>query len=116
MSDEEQEAILQTVQDCEEHTQCGVDDVSSLLEELKWQEKEMTARLESMGDLIDQLKRLNKAEERNKDEVRAFVSDLLRVFEHGGPAFSPSGFSGDVGSGPMTAYDALPPKKWKPAN
>ena len=25
-----------------------------------------------------------------------------------------SGFTGDVGDGPTTAYDALPPKKWKP--
>jgi hypothetical protein len=24
----------------------------------------------------------------------------------------PSGFTGDIGDGPTTAYDALPPKKW----
>jgi len=27
--------------------------------------------------------------------------------------FNPSGFSGDIGDGPTTAYDALPPKKFK---
>ena len=112
MSDEETEAILKTIEDCSEHTQCGVDDVASLLEELKDQEKELTARLQSVDNLIQQLDTLNKEEER--DAVRAFVSDLLRVFEHGGKGF-PIGFTGDIGDGPKTAYDALPPKKWKPS-
>ena len=26
----------------------------------------------------------------------------------------PISFSGDIGDGPKTAYDALPPKPWKP--
>eukprot|EP00977_Amphora_coffeiformis_P001308 scaffold270_cov166-Amphora_coffeaeformis.AAC.3 len=113
MSEDETEAILKTVEDCAERTQCGVEDVSALLDELKTQEKEMTARLESMGKLIEQLKQINsKGDARKADEVRAFVQDLLRVFEHGGKGF-PVGFSGDIGDGPMTAYDALPPKKWK---
>ena len=113
MSDEETEAILKTVEDCVEHSQCGVDDVSVLLTELKAQEREMTARLEAMGKLIEQLKQLNsKGDAREADEVRAFVKDLLRVFERGGKAF-PVGFSGDIGDEPTTAYDALPPKKWK---
>lgn len=32
------------------------------------------------------------------------------------PTFFPSGWAGDVGDGPTTAYDALEPKKWKPAD
>ena len=113
MSDEETEAILKTVEDCAEHSQCGVEDVSVLLAELKTQEKEMTARLEAMGQLIEKLKQINgKGDARKADEVRAFVQDLLRVFEHGGQAF-PSGFSGEISKKTLTAYDALPPKKWK---
>ena len=29
------------------------------------------------------------------------------------PSFFPTGWVGDVGDGPMTAYDALPPKPYK---
>ena len=117
MSDEETEAILRTIEDCSEHTQCGVDDVSSLLYELKQQEKEMTARLDTIAQVIQQLKELNETTgSENRDEVRAFVRDMLRVFHLGGPAFPASGFTGDIGDGPMTAYDALPPKKWKPSS
>ena len=79
MSDEETEAILRTIEDCSEHTQCGVDDVSSLLYELKQQEKEMTARLDTIAQVIQQLKELNETTEpENRDEVRAFVRDMLR--------------------------------------
>ena len=113
MSDAETEAILQTIQDCSEHTQCGVDDVAGLLHELKEQEQELTARLASIDTLIEQLDTLNQ-QTTERNEVRAFVSDLLRVFEHGGKGF-PIGFPGDIGDGPKTAYDALPPKKWKPS-
>ena len=117
MSDEETEAILRTIEDCSEHTQCGVDDVSSLLYELKQQEKEMTARLNSIDTVIQQLKEMNDTAktDNDRDAVRAFVRDMLRVFHQGGPAFPASGFTGDIGDGPMTAYDALPPKKWKPS-
>ena len=114
MSDGETEAILRTIQDCSEHSQCDVDDVSSLLYELKQQEKELQARLETLDKVILQLKELNNGQE-DRDAVRAFVRDMLRVFNQGGPAFPASGFTGEIGDGPMTAYDALPPKKWKPS-
>lgn len=116
MSDEETDAILQTIQDCSEHSQCNVDDVSSLLQELKQQEREMEARLATMEQLTQQLRTLNQKPQRQVDEIRAFVQDMLRVFAHGGQAFSPTGFAGDIGDGPKTAYDALPPKKWKPSH
>ena len=115
MSDEETEAILRTIEDCSEHSQCDVDDVASLLYELKQQEKELQARLESLDKVIVQLKELNHNEQEDRDAVRAFVRDMLRVFHQGGPAFPASGFTGDIGDGPMTAYEALPPKKWKPS-
>ena len=40
--------------------------------------------------------------------------DLLRMtsFAHQDGKFA-MGFSGDIGDGPTTAYDALPPKPWK---
>ena len=40
---------------------------------------------------------------------------MLRVFDihHDNTEFHPIAFSGDIGNGPTTAYDALPPKPWK---
>lgn len=122
MSEEETQAILRTIEDCSEHSQCGVDDVSSLLLELRQQEKEMSARLETIGKVIAQLKHLNEKaqangnDDSNREQVRAFVRDMLRVFSTQKGAFPTTGFAGDIGNGPMTAYDALPPKKWKPSN
>ena len=47
-----------------------------------------------------------------------FVSDASRVFdihrEDKKVHINPAGFAGDVGHGSTTAYDALPPKQWKP--
>ena len=47
-----------------------------------------------------------------------FVSDASRVFdihrEEKKVMVNPVGFTGDVGHGSTTAYDALPPKQWKP--
>lgn len=110
MSEDETSAILATVEECAEHTQCGVDDVTGLLTELKVQEKEMTLRLSKVEQMIEHLQHINEKEERQTDEIRSFVRDMLRVFEHGHAAY-PIGFSGDIGDGPTTAYDALPPKK-----
>ena len=55
------------------------------------------------------------------DEVRETVRAIFRVFQLGDkasgndyPALTkPTGYSGEVGKGSTTAYDALPPKKWK---
>lgn len=32
------------------------------------------------------------------------------------PNVFPTGWAGEIGDGPTTAYDALEPKKWKPAD
>jgi hypothetical protein len=63
--------------------------------------------------MIGHLQHINEKEERKTDEVRSFVRDMLRVFDTNKPMAFPTGFSGDVGDGPTTAYDALPPKPWK---
>ena len=115
MTDEETENILQAAADCAEG-ECSIDDVSELIYELKQQEKEMQSRLDKVMNMIAHLQHINAKEERKTDEVRAFVKDMLRVFSSEKPMYFPTGFAGDIGDGPTTAYDALPPKKWKPAD
>ena len=112
MSDEETASILTSAHECAEG-ECSIDDVQELVHELKEQEKNLTERLDEIMNMIAHLQHINEKEERKTDEVRAFVKDMLRVFDSG-KGF-PTGFSGDIGKGPMTAYDALPPKKWKPS-
>lgn len=111
LSESETEAILQSASDCAEG-ECSLDDVSELLFELKDQQVVLEQRLQKVMNTIAHLQHLNEKEDRQTDEVRSFVRDMLRVFAHEKPKFTPSGFSGDIGSG--TAYDMLPPKPWKP--
>ena len=66
-------------------------------------------------NMIAHLQHINEKEERKTDEVRSFVRDMLRVFDRGDATHFPISFSGDIGDGPTTAYDALPPKPWKKA-
>ncbi|VEU41700.1 unnamed protein product [Pseudo-nitzschia multistriata] len=111
LTEEETLAILNKSNECIE-SECAVDEVDELLTVLKDTEKELEGRLEKIMNTISHLQHINEKEERQTDEVRAFVRDLLRVFDTGKPAFSPQGFSGDIGKGARTAYDVLPPKKW----
>merc|ERR1712124_243415 len=67
---------------------------------------------EKIMNTISHLQHINAKEERKTDEVRAFVKDMLRVFNTDKPLVFPTGCGGDVGKGAQTAYDALPPKKW----
>mmetsp|Transcript_127330 Transcript_127330/g.189839 ORF Transcript_127330/g.189839 Transcript_127330/m.189839 type:complete len:212 (-) Transcript_127330:71-706(-) len=53
------------------------------------------------------------APEEKKIETNQLVKDASRVFVHE-KKMHPTGYSGYVGGGPTTAYDALPPKPWKP--
>ena len=89
--------------------------MNELIYELKEQEKEMSQRLEKVMNMIAHLQHINAKEERKTDEVRSFVRDMLRVFDSGKTGHFPISFSGDIGDGPTTAYDALPPKPWKKA-
>ncbi len=79
MSDSEQEQVLKHASDCAEG-ECSVDEISELLSVLKDTEKELEDRLEKIMNMVSHLQHLNEKEERKKDEVRAFVKDLLRVF------------------------------------
>eukprot|EP00984_Skeletonema_dohrnii_P012038 scaffold4841_cov121-Skeletonema_dohrnii-CCMP3373.AAC.5 len=94
MTEEEITTILGKAHGCVD-SECAVDDVDDLIAELK-----------------DQQKHANTKEARKTDDVRAIVKDMLRVFTTSDGKFA-IGFSGEIGDGPTTAYDALPPKPWK---
>lgn len=115
MSDEETKAILSSAEECVS-SECTVDDVSMLIDELKMQEGILSDRLVKIMNMIAHLQHVNEKQERKTDEVRQFVKDMLRVFTHENPNYFPVGWAGDVGDGPTTAYDALEPKKWTPAD
>jgi hypothetical protein len=104
--------MIEKAHNCAEG-ECSVDDVGTLIAELKEQQREMAVRLEEIMNMVAHLQNLNAAESRKSDEVRAYVRDLLRVFDSKSGGFS-TGFSGIVGDGSKTAYDVLPPKPWKP--
>ncbi len=105
--------MISKANDCAEG-ECSVDDVDVLIAELKAQQKEMSSRLEDIMNMVAHLQQINEADARKKDDVRAYVKDLLRVFDVNTGGFA-TGFTGDIGDGPTTAYDALPPKPWKQA-
>lgn len=111
MSEEETLAILNKSNECME-SECSLEEVDELLAVLKDTERELTIRVDKIMNTISHLQHINEKEERKTDEVRAFVKDLLSVFNTDKPMVFPRGYAGDVGKGPQTAYDALPPKKW----
>ncbi len=117
LSEEDTQNILQTAHECAEG-ECSVEDVSELIAELKIQQKEMSTKLEEIMNMVAHLQALNggggagSKEQRNKEDVRAYVRDLLRVFDTSSTGFA-AGFSGDIGDGPTDAYKALDPKPWK---
>jgi len=113
MSEEEITAILDKAHDCVE-SECAVADVNDLIAELNDQQKVLTQRLETIMNVVAHLQHANESEARKTDDVRAIVKDMLRVFTTQNGKFA-MGFSGDIGDGPTTAYDALPPKPWKKA-
>ena len=111
LSEEETMTVLNKSTECIE-SECSIDEVDELLTVLKDTEKELEGRLQKIMNAISHLQHINDKEERKTDEVRAFVKDMLRVFNTDKPLVFPTGFGGDVGKGAQTAYDALPPKKW----
>jgi hypothetical protein len=120
MTQEETDKMFKHATTCVEG-QCNVDEVNDLIAELKSQQKELTNRLNHVNEMVNSLTHLNDKSDRKVDEVRETVRAIFRVFQLGDKASGndypalkrPTGWSGDVGSGPTTAYDALPPKKWK---
>ena len=121
MSAEESESLLKRAEQCVGE-ECSVDDVADLIDVLHAQQTELFARVEKIKQTVQALEKVNKAEDRPVDEIRETVRAIWRVFQLGDkssgndyPSLSkPTVYSGEVGDGPMTAWDALPPKKWKP--
>lgn len=118
MTQDESEALITKVNHCAEG-ECGIDDVSELIYTLQEQQKELNDRLEQVRKMIHALEHVNGADERKVDEVRETVRAIFRIFQMGDKASGnnypsltkPVGWSGEVGKGPTTAYDALPPKR-----
>jgi len=101
--------------------ECSLDEIEDLVSLLKEQQKEASVRLADIKGMIKTLETVNSTDDRPVDEIRETVRAIFRVFQLGAkasgndyPALSkPMGWSGEVGKGPTTAYDALPPKPYK---
>jgi len=104
-------AVLNKSTECIE-SECSIDEVEELLVVLKDTEQELEGRISKIMNTISHLQSINAKAERETDEVRDFVKDMLRVFNTDKPLVFPTGYGGDKGKGAQTAYDALPPKKW----
>lgn len=81
----------------------------------------MELRLTKIMNMVSTLQKLNESPNRDTDEVRNFVKDLLRVFyikstDTKKVKVPPRGYSGDVNGRTKTAYDSLSPKPWKPSS
>jgi hypothetical protein len=111
LSDEDAEKMFKTADDCVQG-ECSIDDVGMLISELKDTEQELNSRLVKVMKMIKDLEHVNEKEERKTSEIKTFVKEMLSVFSHGKTGHYPIGFTGDIGKGSTTAYDALPPKKW----
>jgi len=112
LTEEEVDIIFKSATDCAE-SECSIEDVTNLLLDLKDQKKQMEDRLKMIENMVYKLEHLNDAEDREVDAVRQTIRDFMRVFNNDKPSFFPTGWVGDVGDGPTTAYDALPPKPFK---
>jgi hypothetical protein len=120
MSVEETENVMTQATDCVEG-ECSLDEVEDLIQVLKSQQKDLFDRVEQIKGMMKSLEKVNAKDDREVDEVRETVRAIFRIFQLGDkasgndyPALSkPTGWSGEVGDGPTTAYDALPPKPWK---
>lgn len=122
MTPEETEAIMKHASDLVEG-KCETEEVKQLIQVLKEQQKELTVRVDKVNSIIKSLEVLNTRKDRKADEVRETVRAIWRIFQLGDKASNndypklsrATGWSGEVGDGPTTAWDSLPPKKWKPA-
>merc|ERR1711957_646951 len=111
MSEDEIAAVLSKANNCVE-SECSVDTTDDLITELKAQQKVLRTRLDAIMNTVAHLEQSNESGERKKEDVAQIVKDLMRTFSVQDGKFA-MGFSGDIGDGPSTAYDALPPKPWK---
>ena len=81
LSDDETDTILKHGIDCVE-SECSVDDVDDLIKTLKEQQEVLKQRLVKVMNMVAHLQEVNQKQDRKTDEVRGFVRDLLRVFNH----------------------------------
>mmetsp|Transcript_53813 Transcript_53813/g.161047 ORF Transcript_53813/g.161047 Transcript_53813/m.161047 type:complete len:122 (-) Transcript_53813:194-559(-) len=120
MSSEELDGLMSNGKECEEG-ECSIDDVGDLIGELLEQQTQLYNRVQELKDMIKSLEALNEDDSRDVDEVKETVRAIVRIFQMGAsasgndyPALSrPTGYSGEVGDGPKTAYDVLSPKPYK---
>jgi hypothetical protein len=120
MTPSETDKLMKQANDCAEG-ECSLDEVADLIEILQGQQKELYKRVEELKSMIASLDHINEKDDRKVDEIRETVRAIWRVFQLGDKASGndypklsrPTGWSGDVGDGPKTAYDVLPPKKYK---
>jgi polyhydroxyalkanoate synthesis regulator phasin len=118
MSASENEAVMKHASDCVAG-ECSLDDVDELIHILQQQQHELSERLQKVTKLRESLQKVNTQDNRPVDEIRETVRAIFRVFQLGDkasgndyPSLSkPMGYPGEVGDGPTTAYDALPPKR-----
>jgi hypothetical protein len=105
-----------------EQGECSVSDVDMLIGELLEHQHILSERVTEVDNMVKSLEVLNDAgSSRQVDEVRETVRAIFRVFQMSAkgsgndyPSLSkPTGYSGEVGSGPTDAYKALNPKPWK---
>ena len=112
LSQEETDTIIAKADACID-SECAIDEVDNLVKELKEQEIILNNRLVDVMNMVAHLQKVN-THGRDRNEVREFVKDLLRVFSHEDAKHYAAGFSGDIGKGPTTAFDVLDPPKYKP--
>jgi hypothetical protein len=120
MSQDETNTLMTTATDCVEG-ECSLDEIDGLISLLKDQQKELSVRVNQIKDMVKSLETVNGSDDRSVDEIRETVRAIFRIFQLGDkasgnnyPSLSrPTGWSGEVGSGSTTAYDALPPKPMK---
>lgn len=120
MASEEVDALIGKATDCSEG-ECSLDEVSDLISVLKEQQSGLYKRVNEVKTMIKSLEAGNTADDREVDEIRETVRALFRVFQLGSKASGndyplltkPTGWSGEVGSGPTDAYKSLDPKPYK---
>jgi hypothetical protein len=112
LTEDDVNTMMKSVTDCAAG-ECSVDDVNDLLVDLREQRAAMEERLKMVDGMINKLVTANDMSNREVDDVRQLVRDFLRVFSQDKPLYPPSGWPGEVGDGPKTAYDVLPPKPYK---
>ncbi len=111
---------MATATECVEG-ECSLDEIDGLIALLQGQQKELSVRVDQIKEMVKSLEAVNGSDDRSVDEIRETVRAIFRVFQLGDkasgnnyPSLSrPTGWSGEIGSGPTTAYDALPPKPMK---